>query len=457
MGKSGWALAAALAVLAGGALVSIRGGGVNAAAAFSAGEKPLTNPLKGFVAWGENYRDDPWVTLAYVPVYWRELEPEPGVYDFAALEERCHFDRWEQSGVRLILRVVADEPGQAAHMDIPQWLYDAMEGDGDWYDGDYGKGFSPNYENEVFRRAHRELVAALAERYAQDPRLAFVQLGSLGHWGEWHVDTGAGIRSFPTQSVTDGYVRDYLACFDAGRLLLRRPYAIGAKEGMGLYNDAFASPETHEQWLGWIETGYTSDQNGEDLDGMPGFWRQAPSGGELASYAEPAWYFSSRQFAVTLDLVRRSHTSFLGPKAPKREDLGDTERQNAERLLQELGYSLGVRLCRVAGDLTDGLRVQLVWQNTGVAPLYADWPLQFELRDAQGITRWQGRASGCFSQWGPGEHAHTLTIAAGADLDPGRYTLYMGIVDPLTDAPGVALQMQTEHDGALYRLVDLDL
>ena len=51
-------------------------------------DKPVTNPMKGLVAWGENYRQDPYVAFAYVPVYWNELEPRQGEYDFAALEER---------------------------------------------------------------------------------------------------------------------------------------------------------------------------------------------------------------------------------------------------------------------------------------------------------------------------------------------------------------------------------
>ncbi|MBM6901374.1 hypothetical protein H6B10_17170, partial [Gemmiger formicilis] len=33
-----------------------------------AGPKPVTNPMKGLVAWGENYRQDPYVAFAIVPV-----------------------------------------------------------------------------------------------------------------------------------------------------------------------------------------------------------------------------------------------------------------------------------------------------------------------------------------------------------------------------------------------------
>lgn len=421
-------------------------------------DKPVTNPMKGLVAWGENYRKDPYVAFAYVPVYWAELEPRQGEYDFAALEERCHFARWRADGVRLILRLVPDTPTEQRHMDIPQWLYDAMDGAGTWYDGDYGQGFSPDYENQVFRQAHRALIAALGQRYADDPQVAFVELGSLGHWGEWHVDTEAGIAPFPTRAVTDGYVQDYLAVFSPDRLLLRRPYPIGQEQGMGLYNDSFGLPDSHEEWLSWIAEGYRSDQNGEWLSGMPDFWRRAPSGGELSPQQEDGWYFSADQFPTTLALLKESHTTFLGPNAPGYGELSGTEADNLRTLLAEMGYTLGVRSCTVRHvPFSAALQAELTWENTGLAPLYADWPVALELRDEAGRTVWSGRAEAPLSRWGPGRHSLTCALPGAESLPGGAYTLWVGIVDPLTDSPGVALQMETDRDGAMYRAAAFSL
>lgn len=338
-----------------------------AAVEIPASDKPVTNPMKGLAAWGENYRQDPYVAFAYVPVYWNELEPRQGEYDFAALEERCHFARWRADGVRLILRLVPDTPTEEKHMDIPQWLYDAMDGAGTWYDGDYGQGFSPDYENQVFRQAHRALIAALGQRYAEDPQVAFIELGSLGHWGEWHVDTGAGIAPFPTQAVTDSYVQDYLAVFSPNRLLLRRPYTIGREQGLGLYNDSFGLPDSHGEWLSWITEGYRSDQNGEWLPGMPEFWRKAPSGGELSPQQEDGWYFSADQFPTTLALLEQSHTTFLGPNAPAYGELSGTEAENLRTLLAEMGYTLGVRNCIIGAPPFPPL---CRWSSSGRTPAW---------------------------------------------------------------------------------------
>lgn len=421
-------------------------------------DKPVTNPTKGLAAWGENYRQDPYVAFAYVPVYWNELEPRQGKYDFAALEERCHFARWRADGVRLILRLVPDTPTDQPHMDIPQWLYDAMGGAGTWYDGDYGQGFSPDYENEVFRQAHRALIAALGQRYADDPQVAFIELGSLGHWGEWHVDTGAGIAPFPTQDITDGYVQDYLDVFSPDRLLLRRPYTIGRDQGLGLYNDSFGLPDSHREWLSWITEGYRSDQNGEWLPAMPDFWRKAPSGGEFSPRQEDGWYFSEGQFSTTLALLEQSHTTFLGPNAPAYGELSGTEEENLRTLLAEMGYTLGVRNCTVwRVPFSSTLQAELTWENTGLAPLYADWPIALELRDETGRSVWSGQASAPFSEWAPGRHTITLSLKGAGALPHGGYTLWAGIVDPLTGVPGVALQTETANDGALYRIATFSL
>lgn len=427
-----------------------------AAAEIPAGDKPVTNPMKGLVAWGENYRRDPYLGFAYVPVYWDELEPRQGEYDFAALEERCHFAQWRADGVRLILRLVTDTPTGERHMDIPQWLYDAMGGAGTWYDGDYGQGFSPDYTNETFRQAHQALIAALGQRYADGPQVAFVELGSLGHWGEWHVDTNAGIEPFPTQAITDGYVQDYLAAFSPEQLLLRRPYTIGRDRGLGLYNDSFGLPDSHGEWLSWIADGYTSDQNGEWLPAMPDFWRRAPSGGEFSPRQEDGWYFTAEQFPTTLDLLQQSHTTFLGPNAPAYGELTGTEGDNLRTLLAEMGYTLGVRRCTVwRTAFSRRMQAELTWENTGLAPLYADWSMALELRDKAGQTVWSGRAKVPFSDWSAG--LHTVQVALPGDLPGGTYSLWVGIVDPLTDAPGVALQMRTVSDGALYRVAEIPL
>ena len=78
------------------------------------------------------------------------------------ISEKYGFASLREQGIHLVLRFVCDVPGQETHLDIPDWLY-AQTKDGSWYDTDYGKGYSPNYANVVFRAAHHRVLYALAE------------------------------------------------------------------------------------------------------------------------------------------------------------------------------------------------------------------------------------------------------------------------------------------------------
>lgn len=107
----------------------------------------------------------------------------------------------EIRGKHLVLRFICDDPGDESHTDIPDWLYRETGKDGDWYDNDYGKGFAPDYSNTTMIRRHTQAVKAMGERWGSDPLISYIELGSLGHWGEWHVNYGAGIRRLPLEEV----------------------------------------------------------------------------------------------------------------------------------------------------------------------------------------------------------------------------------------------------------------
>ena len=48
---------------------------------------------------------------------------------------------------------------------------------------------------------YKRQVNALGEHFGRDGLVSYIELGSLGHWGEWHVNISAGIQSLPEESV----------------------------------------------------------------------------------------------------------------------------------------------------------------------------------------------------------------------------------------------------------------
>ena len=143
----------------------------------------VPNPMMGYApcAWYEEVADD--INLLYVDITWRELEPEEGVFDWESIEKENQFARWKEEGKHLVLRFVCDVPGEETHKDIPDWLYEKTGGAGNWYDMEYGCGFSPDYENTLFMEYHQKAVEEMGRYFAADGFVGYIELGSLGHWG----------------------------------------------------------------------------------------------------------------------------------------------------------------------------------------------------------------------------------------------------------------------------------
>ncbi|MEG0766916.1 MAG: DUF4832 domain-containing protein, partial [Clostridia bacterium] len=247
-------------------------------------EAALVNPYMGNLAWANDLsaHEQPF-TLVYADLTWKEFEPKEGFYDFDTFEKNNNLAMWRAQGKHVVFRFVLDMPGTSAHRDIPDWLYRATGKDGKKYHISYGKGYSPNYENPLLIARHREAIAALGARYGDDPLFAFVELGSLGHWGEWH--THPKLPPMPLEDIRDAYIAPYVDAFPAAHLLFRRPFRMAETLRAGLFNDTTGALESTMTWLGWIEAGGAYNETGEPdaLVPMPDAWKRAPIGGELAT------------------------------------------------------------------------------------------------------------------------------------------------------------------------------
>ena len=145
-----------------------------------------------------------------------------------------------------------------------------------------------------------------------------------------------------------------------------------------MFNDMAGDRESTEEWLDWIANGGDYAQAGETdaLVAMPSVWETAPVGGEFTSRYSFAELLGPR-LQETAALVRRSHTTFLGPKCPHgfSESGGAGLKDGAGEILKNLGYRLRVREAAIVDSASEAeLAVELQWVNDGAAPLYWDWP-----------------------------------------------------------------------------------
>lgn len=420
----------------------------------------LNNPFMGWAPWASGGPYQQPHRLVYVNATWKELEPTKGNYAFDALEARNKFSYWASQGVKVILRINMDYPASTKHMDIPDWLYEETGGDGTWYDIDWGKGFSPNYDNPKLIAYHNALIAALAARYNNDNRIPMIALGSLGQWGEFHTKKSNDFTiPFPKESVSNQYVQSYIDNFKNKILLMRRPFQIARDNNMGLFNDSFGnSSQTYDYFNNFINNGYNDYLTGENHPAMPDYWKTAPSGGEISNYPG-TMYLQDSAIETSLQMLRDSHTSWLGPCSPGTQPSGTSLQNNFDRMLTTMGYRFVIQSVSHPNEATVGsdLTVSMMLANKGVAPFYYNWPVELSLADSAGNIVVKTTTSDDIRTWLPGAKQITSSVNIPANIAAGTYTLCAAIIDPDTGLPGIDLAIEGRRSDGRYSLSQLKI
>ncbi|TVY09249.1 DUF4832 domain-containing protein [Paenibacillus cremeus] len=440
----------------------------------------FANPYMGWVGSGYNKTYGQPVSMVSIGLSWRELEPVKGQYNWDAIERSRNFSYWERSGKKIVMRIVLDYPSDRTgrHMDIPDWLYDELvqaEGAdqaGTWYAQGL-QGFDPNYSSPIMIAAHERLIEALAARYDNDPTIGFIELGSLGHWGEFH--TFLSPRKFPSLDVSDQYVGHYLKYFHNKMFGMRKPFPIAAQQRMGLFNDVFGDPVSTDSWLDWIQQGWNVLPNyvtdGRDTaalvqeSAMPDFWKYAFSGGEFSNEFSMKEYLQDSRMMELLRQIRKSHTSLLGASLvyfKEGKDISEHTQANINLLLQTMGYHFGLASVTHApqAEAGDTVKLESSWKNMGVAPFYFPWQVEFALADSNGNVVDASRTTASsidIRRWLPGTKAETGEIKVPSDLPPGQYTVLVGIIEPSTNKPAVQLAIEGRRSDGWYALDQLQI
>ncbi len=396
-----------------------------------------TNPLIGYAInadYPEAVDDN---TLVYIDLLWSEIENVEGIYDFSKIYEENYIEEHKKSGRKAVLRVICDLPGENPHFDIPMWVYEKT-GDGTIYDIGYGKGYSPNYSNEIFIDAHKRLLKAIADEFCKDNFVAYIELGSLGHWGEWHTNVGEGVNPMPTEAVCMEYVKQYVDTFQGVCLLMRRPFLGVKKYSLGVFNDMVGYKEATEEWLAWINQGgeYDEPEDTHTLYKIEEFYNKGVVGGEFTSSLSWEEMLESN-LDETKKLILRSHMTFIGPKAPNICEIEEYQKA-AKDVRGLLGYKIGIpKAVTSCNILSKNIKINMIWNNKGIAPIYYDWPIYAYVYNQNNEIIEKKKIDLNISQILPGEvvgNKFCITSKVGEVKK-----IYIGIEDEMFDKPSIKL------------------
>ena len=164
--------------------------------------KALINPAMGWTMhyysniitnYGSNLEpsdtldDFPGLSVVYLRVPWSFIEIEEGKYNWELLDTPAQ--RWVDKGKRIALRISCSESWM--RYATPKWVKNAGAKGYDFTPGqgakDGGVFWEPDFNDPIFMAKLENFIKALAGRYDGNPNVDFIDVGSLGVWGEGHT------------------------------------------------------------------------------------------------------------------------------------------------------------------------------------------------------------------------------------------------------------------------------
>ncbi|MDR0943413.1 MAG: hypothetical protein LBM41_02670 [Ruminococcus sp.] len=352
--------------------------------------RPLDNPYMGYASTNPETASD----LTYVEVTWAELEPVEGDLDFEGIEEKYNFNMLRAAGKRIVFKLISDRPTDTDHIDIPEWLYDRTTGE--HYDNETGKGFSPDYSNLNFMRTHERTITALGKKYGGDDFFAFIEIGSVGHDGNFKVSDEIDITI--DRYLLENYIEDYINSFKNSVLLTPGEGYFTEEYGLGEYNPDIA-------------------------DGFDGFTPGKVFGAHI--------HDDSDYTAATMNIGLSYLVSDSRP---------------SDVVLSNVGYVLKVTEAFAwADDETQSVSVNMTFANSGNAAFPTDKEPVLYVVNSRGNILVKFPLELNLSSIKPGTQASVEeTIVLSSFKNERSFRLCVGVQDALTDEPNVVFAMENE-------------
>ena len=332
------------------------------------------NPFKGFVTspnWVDPSNQKFPSTLDFYYIGLDTTMTGDNSFDWSYLEGRLNDSASRNR--HAVLRFILDYPNDGDSPYVPAFLVDQ----GLQFDSysDHGGGQSPDYTDTLLLVALEQFIFALGANYDGDKRIAFIQLGLLGFWGEWH--TYPHNDWIPTSTMTS-VAEWYKSAFRITQLQGRYPDPMIVNNGFGLKDDSFAyatlNKNNPNSWFFWprvTRAGYTD------------FWRHSVMSGEVFPGIQGNVFSSTFPNTATdteqdfNECTETTHATYIIVNYAFQTGYSGQDLVRAEAAAHRLGYAYRISRVEVteSGNPLVDIRVEVT--QDGVAPFY--YPLSLHL------------------------------------------------------------------------------
>lgn len=420
-------------------------------------QRALRNPLKGFTnSPGQNE----WATLRHQYIRWNELENH------------------ESDGLDRILQLTDDKfsDGPDNNMKFIPRVYLHWYSDNEKYWPEDMQ--DDDYTSQQFQTRALRLIERLGIAWNNDPRIAFIELGIFGKWGEHHSpDPTAEMQQLVGQAFTDA--------FPNKKISVRHVWDQFEDFNFGEYWDSWA--HYNQMWphgnrisdVNTTSNRYVYNYIGGEVAYNWGDSFIQPGDSPTDSIVDP----NHRQFVI--NSVRWLHNTQLRWIANYDHD-NTVAREAAEDLQKAMGYRYILQQVGFTSTVTsDGLRVTFTVKNEGSAPFYYHWPVEVallnpttrevvwsnvfsdvDIRDWQpgnnwtppqweSITGWPFQAvvegwSDAPIGWSTPPASYTESGLFFPDVAAGEYVLTLAILDPAGMLPALRFATSQYWNGGRH-------
>lgn len=436
--------------------------------------RPLVNPDKGWyhhmldnginkylIQDEKDLTDFPGMDHLYLRLAWAYLEPEEGKFDWSYIDNIA--DKYVPMGYKISFRISCKETGNAPgsvpveingiRYATPYWVVKA--GAKGIERPEFGSAsWTPVWDDPVYLEKLDNFHKAFAEKYDGKPWVRYVDVGSIGDWGEGH--TWSSTRIPPTFNEVKTHINLYLKHYKNTQLIVTDDLLASTKSdtekkelldyalenGFSLRDDSpmvqgymqnelntwtVRHPEFFAEVYKIRPTVFELEHYGKVKSN--GYWPGKNGAGIIPEYKVKG----ADVFRNAVKIIRPTYVGFHGY-------LGEWLTDNPEftiEMLNMCGYWYFPKSINTTQKKGPKLSFEIEWLNKGVAPAYSSYQLRVKLipvNNDSGSIDFVVEDSGN-KNWMPGhtsKEKYTLTFSV---KPKGEYWLAIQLFDKKSETP----------------------
>ena len=368
-------------------------------------------------------------SIAYIRVLWKEFEPKQGEYNYAFIEDILA--KAKENGQTVMFRLLPHSTRESD--DVPDWLKTLIECPA----RPLGERVKTSPSDPKFLEILGQTVKKFAERFDEDPTLAFLDITLPGSWGE-----GSSLDLFSKENI-EKYIDIYTGSF-------KNTVLIGQSASAWIVHYANKTIP-----MGWRADGVGSPNHMNNLypariQDLERVWEKAP-----VSFEAYWWLGEWQRKGWDIDeIIQKTLSWHVSHFNAKSLPIPWEWKDKIDEWVSKMGYHFHIASFSYPERVNqDGERkAELVIRNVGVAPLYHKLPLKVRFC---GENTYEYETDVDARAWLPGETNVRLFDKVPSELKKGRYSVSLSLGGGAY--PQAYFATETKETDGWYELAVMDI